>query len=181
MPSPTLITEQEFRASRYGQIAEQIEGRLSDIIVQAESHIESLLNRKIAESTYQEIVRPKSDAIFLRNWPITQITSIEKRKNYQDTWTTVPLSNFELDFNGKTGVVLCLSDDIADYEVRVTYKAGYQTIPGDIKAAVILMTAYLAYQDLELYGVGDGKPPGIMYFQNNIDRLIKPYKRALIL
>jgi len=181
MPTPRLITEQEFRSSRYGQVADQVEGRLSDIIVQAEDYIERTLDRTLTVTTYTELHRPRLDRIFLHQRPIVSLITIRRRTNVRDPWVPLDLTTFELEEQGRIGVIRALIDNIAGYEVEVTYQAGFVTIPSDLKAAVILQTVIFAYQDLEVYGAGDGRPPGIRYLQDDVDRLLRPYSLVKIL
>lgn len=170
-----LITEQEFRTSRYAQIADQIEGRITDVIAQAEDHVERMLDRKLTVRTYTEYFKPlSSNTLFLRERPVQSITSIKRRRNYLEAWDTLPLETFQL--FAESGYVTCLAEYIKQWEVQVIYTAGYSTVPTDIKGAVILQTVILAYQDLEVYGVGDSKNPGILYLQNQVNDLIKPYR-----
>ena len=39
-----------------------------------------------------------------------------------------------------------------------------------------MQAVLLTYQDLEIYGSGDAKQPGIVYMYADIDRLLAPYK-----
>lgn len=171
-----LISEQDFRTSRFGQLADQIEGNLSDVIAQAETHIERKLDRKLSVATYTEYFWPNGDTIFPRNRPITSVTSIRRRAYYTNAWTTLPLATFHV--NSESGWVRDLRGGyMVGWQVEITYSAGYSTMPDDIKAAVILQTALFAYQDLEIYGVGDSKAPGIRYMQDDLNMLIAPYQK----
>lgn len=174
MPTPRLITEQEFRTSRYAQVADQIEGRITDVIVQAEAHIERRLDRRLTVTSYTEFLRPAGESIFVRHRPIQSVTSVRRRFYYTDPWYVMDLTRFET--FSKQGYIRSLENNISHgYEIEVTYTAGYTTIPDDIKAAVILQTVILAYQDLEVYGSGDAKNPGILYLQDQVTALLKPY------
>lgn len=173
MATLRLITEQEFRTSRYAQVADQIEGRIADVIVQAETHIERTLDRTLSLATYTEVQRPQGSTLFLRNRPVQSVTTIKRRSSHTATWDTLNAAHFEL--HGAAGYVVALSNNVRNYEVEVTYTAGYATIPDDIKAAVILQTVILAYQDLEVYGSGDAKKPGILYLQEQVEAMLKPY------
>jgi hypothetical protein len=51
-------------------------------------------------------------------------------------------------------------------------------VPEDIKEAIILQAVLLSYQDIEVYGAGDAKQPGILYMQDDIDSKLKPYKQT---
>jgi hypothetical protein len=90
------------------------------------------------------------------------------------TWETLSLSTFEV--RKAQGFITSFPDSIKDYEVEVVYTAGYPSIPEDIKGAVILQTVVLAYQDLEVYGAGDSKAPGILYLSDQVKYMLKPYR-----
>lgn len=174
MATPRLITEQEFRTSRYAQVADQIEGRITDVIVQAEAYIEHMLDRRLTVTSYTELIRPGGESIFVRHRPIQSVTSIRRRFAFTEPWYVMNLNRFEI-FD-RQGYIRSLENNISrGYEIEVTYTAGYTTIPDDVKAAVILQTVILAYQDLEVYGSGDAKNPGILYLQEQVKALLKPY------
>ena len=162
-----LITEGEFRSSRYGSLADQIEGRLSTLIEQAESYIESRVDRILSATEYTEYPDVGRVTLFMRQSPIISVEEIRIDGRVIDPTKYVIESG--------TGTIQM------DYEprgrVRVKYTAGYEPIPPIIKAATIQQTAYFAYQDFEIYGSGDGEPPGIIYFQEEVNKLIAPYKR----
>jgi len=171
-----LITEQEFRTSRYAQVADQIEGRITDVIAQAEDHVERYLDRRLTVQQYVEYIRPAGDSLFVRNRPIVAVSQVRRRFYYTDPWYVMDLARFEV-FKPQ-GYVRSLERNINNgYEVEVTYTAGYEVIPNDIKAAVILQTVIFAYQDLEVYGAGDAKKPGIVYLQDQVEQYLKPYQQ----
>lgn len=174
MATPRLITEQEFRTSRYAQVADQIEGRISDVIAQAEDYVESFLDRNLTVNTYTELHRPSGKTVFLRERPIQTVTTIKRRRHYTDVWETLALNSFEI--RTAQGFITSFADNIKDFEVEVVYTAGYPVIPQDIKGAVILQTVVLAYQDLEVYGAGDSKAPGILYLSDQVKYMLKPYR-----
>ena len=173
-----LITEGDFRSSRYGQMADQIEGRLSDLIEQAESFVEFEVDRKLYRETYTEMAEIGQRSLFLAEAPLISVTSIEVRRHgSQDGWQLVDAADY--DIYASEGVVeLTQVGSLNGSQVRVTYEAGYDPIPAIVKAAVILQTAYFAYQDFEIYGSGDGKPPGISYIQKEVKQLLAPFKRS---
>lgn len=165
-----LITEGEFRSSRYGSLADQIEGRLSTLIEQAESYIETRVDRTLSEKIYREIPDVGGSTLFMRHAPIISVEEIkvgDKVISPDDFVIVEGEGTIELFEKPTTRVV-------------VRYTAGYDPIPPIIKAATILQTAYFAYQDFEIYGSGDGKPPGIMYIQQQVDDMIAPFKRKTL-
>lgn len=161
-------------------MADTLEGDLTDIIAQAEDFVERYIDRTLVETTYTEVVRPNGSLLFLRNYPIIELLSVETRSSSLSAWATQDLSSFELDRNGDTGVVESTRRSVAGQEVKVTYTAGYDPIPWDIKAAVILQSVVFSYQDLEVYGAGDSKKPGVLYLQDDVLRMLKPYRRKQI-
>jgi len=173
--APRLITEGEFRSSQYGQLADQIEGRLSDIIERAESHIESYVDRKLSRQTYTELAEVGQRSIFLRELPIISVAKVEMRRASSTPWVEIPATEYTV--LNAIGVIDVIDVDLRDAKVRVTYDAGYDPIPAIIKAATILQTAYFGFQDFEIYGSGDGKPPGITYIQKDIYRYLEPFVR----
>lgn len=181
MPTPRLITNRQFRTSKYGQLADQLDGDLDEIIVMAEARVESYLNRTIPSTSYIEVHRPAGARLFLRQFPIIALTSVSRRITHADGWTALTVGDFEIEPDGANGVVLSLDDEIAGYEVQVVYTAGYDIVPWDIQEAVILQTALSCYMDLEMFGVGDSKPPGIMYVQKDIDRKLEPYRKKRVM
>lgn len=172
-----LITELDFRSSRYAQVADQVEGDLSDIIAQAEAYIQRKVDRFIWKQTFIDYLKPLGTTLFLRSRPIISLTTIETRIG-TGTWTTRALPDFAIDGDGSSGMVYYSQGSLAGLEVRVTYDAGYEPVPPDVKAAVILQTVIFAYQDLEVYGAGDSKKPGILYLQDQVNDIIKPYMRS---
>lgn len=162
-----LISEGEFRSSRYGSLADQIEGRLSTLIEQAESYIESRTDRVLSETEYTESPDIGRVTLFMRQSPIISVEEITIGGK------TVDPKTYVIDPN--TGTIELGSRPHG--RVIVRYTAGYKPIPPIIKAAVILQTAYFAYQDFEIYGSGDGEKPGIVYIQEEVDNLIAPFKR----
>lgn len=174
MATLRLITEQEFRTSRYAQVADQIEGRITDVIAQAEDHIERVLDRRIKVQSYTELFTPHGQTLFLRERPVVSLTTVKRRSGYTAAWETLSLSTVRL--HERAGYVTALKDGLFRHqEVEVTYSAGFATIPEDIKGAVILQTVILAFQDLEVYGAGDSKNPGILYLQGQVNGLLRPY------
>lgn len=166
-----LITEGEFRSSRYGSLADQIEGRLSTLIEQAESYIESKVDRVLSRTEYIETPDIGRVTLFMRQTPIISVEEILVNG------TPIDPSKY---FIAHDGTIELFNPVPSNARVIVRYTAGFDPIPPIIKAATIQQTAYFAYQDFEIYGSGDGKPPGIMYMQQEVDSLISTFKRTAL-
>lgn len=175
MATPELVTQQEFTSSRYGQLVEDLETPINDILAKAEQVIQKRLGYKIAVKTYTETFRAQGHIAFLRYRPIVSVTSVSRRPNARYSWEIIPLTNVTVETDpGYIEVI----DYITGYDVQVVYTAGYSVIPDDIKEAVIIQAVLLSTQDLEVYGAGDARPPGYLYMYQDIDRLLCPYKRT---
>lgn len=176
MATPVLVTVRDFTSSRYAQLAENAEGvNLGDVLARAETVIQTKLGRSFLDTEYTETFRAESQALFVRNRPIISVTSIRRRPNLFYGWETLSLSRVRIE--SKPGYIEC-ADTVAGYEVEITYRAGYTTVPEDIKEAIILQAVLLSYQDLEIYGAGDAKKPGIVYINEDIDRMIQPHRAS---
>jgi hypothetical protein len=175
-----LITTQEFRTSRYADVADQVDD-IETIIEQAENHIETKLDRRLKAETYTEVYRPTSNRLYTRERPIISLTSVSTRSTHTDDWVLLDLSDFEVEPAGAKGVILDMAEVIKGEQIQLVYVAGYTEIPSAIKSAVILVTVMLAFQDLEVFGAGDGREPAITHLQRQADRLLTPFVKARLL
>jgi hypothetical protein len=173
-----LITEGDFRSSRYGQMADQIEGRLSTVIEQAESYIEAMTDRQLSRQTYTELAEVGEYSIFLNESPIIAVTSVQTRASMTSDWVTIPADYYQV--WPREGVIELAHSQPRNSLAQVVYEAGYDPVPQVIKQAAILQTAYFAYQDFEIYGSGDGKEPGISYIAREVKDLLRPYMRRRV-
>lgn len=173
----TLLSEGEFRSGQYADLAENISGNLSDVIAKAEAHIVKYLDRQIAKATYVETYVQRQAYIFTRQYPIVAVTQVRRRGDPRDTWTVLDAADFWV-VNDELPIVQYFGPStLYGAQVEITYDAGYDPVPADIKHAAMLQTVLYLYQDYEVYGVGDGKAPGIRYMQDDIHGLIDPHKR----
>jgi hypothetical protein len=175
MATPELVTQQEFTSSRYGQLVEDLETPINDVLARAEAVVQKRLGYSIAVISFTETFRARGTILFLRHRPIVTITSVSRRPNARYSWELVP-SNYVVT-EPDPGYIEVL-DYLTGYEVQVIYTAGYASAPEDIKEAVIMQAVLLSTQDLEVYGAGDSKKPGYLYFNDDIDRLLMRYKQT---
>lgn len=175
MATPVLLTTRDFTTSRYAQVAENTAGNLSDILARAEQAIQSRLGRNLLDQPYVEVFRATSQTLFVKNRPITTLTSIRRRPSIWSAWADVPLSRI-MTFPSEG--YFEVYESVQGFDVEVSYSAGWTvaTLPENVKEAIIMQAVLLSYQDLEVYGVGDAKEPGINYFHRDIDRLLEFHK-----
>lgn len=175
MATPELVTVRDFSTSPYAQLADNLDTPLNDILVRAEGAIQKSLGQRIKDVSYTERFRAQGPTLFLRRRPITSVTSIKRRYSRNMSWDTLLVDDFY--FESDPGYIECYVD-MTGYETEVVYTAGYTTLPEDLKQAILLQAVMFAYQDLEVYGSGDGKTPGITYIQDAVKNLIMPYRQG---
>lgn len=176
MADPQLVTVEELTSSQYAQMIESNPDlQPEDVLVKAEAAIQARVGRRIFVSPYTERFRAQGQTVWVRNRPIVTITSFKRRWSILDAWTVIDPTRLEVESDAG---YLTAIDAIKGYQLEVAYTAGYTTIPEDIKAAVIMQAVLFSYQDLEVYGSGDSREPGILYFNQDIDRLLAPYRAS---
>ena len=97
--------------------------------------------------------------IQLTESPVNSIVSVEKRDSVTASYTTVPTTDYYLD--KKTDSVLYVTGSTyknwprGAASVKVTYKAGYETCPMDLRLAIVdLITYYLKDEHKERRTLG---------------------------
>jgi len=118
--------------------------------------------------------------------PVNAIVSVEKRDSVAESYTTVPSTDYYLD--KKTDSVLYVTGSTyknwprGAAAVKVTYTAGYENCPTDLKLAVVDLIKYyfkneavarrtLAGATIENQGSGEGRG-----FPDHIKRILDMYK-----
>lgn len=100
---------------------------------------------KQATYTNEEYDGSGRNQLVLNMRPVTSVTSFQARDTSQndDSWTDVE-SEFYFASNTDAGVVDLLFSPASRYSsYRVTYVAGYSTIPDDLAEACVTLAAYL--------------------------------------
>lgn len=90
----------------------------------------------------------KQHIVQLTESPVNSITSVKERENLSDTYTTLTTNQFFLESN--TDTIYRVNDGGHTYKsfpvgpgaVEVQYKAGYETVPEDLKLAVVDLITY---------------------------------------
>lgn len=118
-------------------------------INQATRQIENYCGRRFLLSVYsqEEYAATQVDQLVLRQRPVSSFTSLEIRDsglNY-NSWETVDTKLYFVD--NSAGVLNLMFNAIGRWgRFRVTYSAGYTTIPEDLaEAAAILAAYYVTY------------------------------------
>lgn len=172
MATPRLVSVRDFNTSRFSQLADTSTANISDILARAEKAIESKLQRPIYPTQFTEQYRPLSTTIYLEKRPVLSIDSLTRK--YTQSGFSANVVDYYLDRTAgyiESGMFLGVF-------VNVTYTAGFVEVPEDLKEAILLQSALFAFQDLEIYGSGDAKEPGIRYIKDDIKDLLAPYQQV---
>ena len=92
--------------------------------------------------------------------PVVSVVSVEERDNFSSPYTTLSSSDYYVDTNTDSIVRVTSSGQHKPWRtgpgaVKVTYKAGYETTPADLKLAVMdLITYYLKDEHKERRNLG---------------------------
>lgn len=94
----------------------------------------------------------------LKETPVTQIISVERSTDYGKTYTKL---NKFIEWVPQGDTVLCLEPGGTWQELvngyRVTYFAGFETVPSDLKLAVLDLVSYYRKNDAAIHST---KSPG---------------------
>lgn len=125
-------------------------------INQATEMIEKYTGRRFALTTYtdEEYDATHTDQLILKQRPITALSALGIRDSdmNESDWETVDTENYFYDANaGVVEGVFSLTGSWNRY--RVTYTAGYSTIPSDIAEAAATLAAYLVQNPVSGSGI----------------------------
>lgn len=162
-----ILSVKEFNTSRFAQMADSSDASIVAVLARAEAAIKRRLQRPIEPEQFEEEFYPTDNIIFLRNRPIITIDKV--------TFSGIAPINPLYSVNTRTGMMRLMR--VPYGAVKVNYTAGFEEVPDDLKEAVAMQAVLFLYTDLEIYGVGDSKEPGIMYFKRDIEDLLRPYKQ----
>lgn len=118
-------------------------------INQSTEMIEGWCNRRFLATDYVEYYDSTySEQLILRQYPVINLTTIEARDTTlnDSSFNTVVSDMYFTDTNA--GIIDAVSQFWGKYDQwRVTYRAGYATIPYDLAEACATLASYLAVND----------------------------------
>ena len=98
------------------------------------------------------------DKLTLKEYPVLNVSSVAFSEDYGQTYTDlVEYTDYVVDFNDAT--IIAISGDFPKYlnGYQVTYTAGYEDIPTDLKLAVMDLVTYYIKNDMAVHSP---KAPG---------------------
>lgn len=122
---------------------------LTNLINRATDIIERYCNRRFAETTYtnEEVNGMGSYILNLKHYPITSLTAVERRTGdfASPNWDALENDMYKmLDDEGQIYYAGGFTEGVRNY--RVSYVAGYSTIPTDLEQACIMLISYIKNQ-----------------------------------
>lgn len=168
-------------------------------INQATEMIERFCDRRFALTTYsnEEYDSTGTSQLILKNRPVDSFTSLGIRDSSlnEDDWEDVDSELYFVD--DSAGVVDLNFGSYGGWNrLRVSYVAGYSTIPSDLAEAAATLAAYLTengtsgsaikskqegQRKIEYYDSSSGSGGNNLFEQLNITEMIKPYANYPIL
>lgn len=126
------------------------------------------------------------DKIFLANYPVTALTSLQYNSG---TWGTPVWTNFDTDdytMDGDTGIIYCDCMYAGFRNIKVVYTAGYtaNTLPKGLKLATLKIVAKV-YNKRRSDGFSSEEVAGARvdwdtFLSSDIETLIAPYRKINI-
>ena len=103
-----------------------------------------------------------TSVVQLTESPLNTVVSVEERRSYNEAYATLTTANFDYYVDGNTDSIIRTNSGGRTINwatgvgaVKVTYTAGYSTLPVDLKLAVIdLMTYYFKREHKERRTLG---------------------------
>lgn len=149
-----LVTIEEYKESE-GITSPKDDLRLNNLIPSVSQLVKtycgnSIIDHYSSAKTETLNINWDTNIIQLTESPVNTITSVEERDSYSSAYNTLTTSDYEYYFDESTDTIIRTNGNAyrnwrkGPGAVRVTYTAGYESCPEDLKLAVIdLITYYL--------------------------------------
>lgn len=140
-----LITSTEYKT--LASIAStEIDAKLTILIPMVSAFVKTYCGREFANNTVTATVEYHrgGNMIMVREPPIISVDSVEQKLTSTASYTALTSGvDYEFDVSSNSIVSLCSTGflDIPN-AIKVTYKGGYASIPGDLKLGVYSLISY---------------------------------------
>ena len=134
-----MITKTEVK-SYLGISANTYDTVLDFLVSGCVAFVESQIRRKIDSANYTELHNGGKPKYFVRNSPMTAITSVKYNNGTQHTpsWQTVDLENVTFEENG---IVHAPGLPCGSRNIEIKYTGGYATTPADLAFVIVQLVA----------------------------------------
>ena len=194
-----LITLEEYKVSK-GIESLKEDAKLTALVVSVSQLVKtycgnSFVDYYAADKTETFNVEYEAHTIQLTESPVNSITSVEERLTYADAYVALTVGAQEYYFEPNTDSIYRTTGagwknwPIGPGSVKVLYKAGYATIPADLKLAIIdLITYYHKEEYKERRTIGSASITNIttssqwrnVSFPDHIKRILDLYKQIQV-
>lgn len=119
------------------------DSKLTTIVAATNTFVETYCNRAFEEAEYTEELYdgPGSSVLCLKNWPVSEVAEVIVEDTEVEERTEIDGEGYYLD--AEAGILH--NNDLWNRGrgiITVTYTAGYETIPDDLKFAVLELASY---------------------------------------
>jgi hypothetical protein len=149
-----LVTLAEYKA--YAGITSTTQDiQISSIIKSASQLCKTYCARTfidLVDDATTEVYSGGTSKIILKEYPILSISSLEYSSDYGNTYTTL-VEFIDYTLNKEDGSIAPILGIIFPKQInayRITYTAGYEIIPQDLKIAVLDLVAYYIKSDMAI-------------------------------
>ncbi len=167
-----LTTKEKVKA--YLEIAADDTSRdevITRLITSAQATIENYCRRKFEAANYEENIDGPARRIFPEQYPIISINAL----TYGDDNTEI--ENYK---NRGTFIDLMLVYN----DIKLSYRAGYETIPGDLEQACIMLVDYYYKTDIANYSRVFADTGGLISrpvnMPGHVKVLLEAYRKVLV-
>lgn len=155
-----LVTLAEYKAYA-GITSTNQDAEINSIIPKASQLVKTICRRSFVDyvnDSKEEIYSGGWDKLYLKEYPILNILSVEYSTDYGKTYNElVEFEDYVLDY--EDGTIAAIYPPFPKYinGYKVTYTAGYETLPEDLKIAVMDLVTYYIKNDMSVHSP---KAPG---------------------
>lgn len=155
-----LVTLAEYKAYA-GITSTNQDAQINSIIPKVSQLIKTICRRTFVDyvnDSKEEIYSGGWDKIFLKEYPILSISSVETSVDYGATYTElVEFTDYVLDAEDGTLAAIIPPFPKMVNGYKITYTAGYESLPEDLKLAVLDLVTYYIKNDASIHSP---KAPG---------------------
>lgn len=154
--TPDLVTVAEYKA--YAGISSTTQDSTIAILVQKVSHLVKLICRRSFVDYIDEykvdIFNGGSTRLYLKETPVLSVSTVEFSDDYGKTYKELTeFTDYVVDYEGDA--IELISPPYNNYKrtnaFKITYNAGYEVVPEDLKLAVFDLVGYYIRNDAAIH------------------------------
>lgn len=149
-----LVTLAEYKAYA-GITSDKQDTVIKAIIPKASALVKSTCRRSFVDyvnDAKTDVFASGSDRVYLKEFPVLSVSSVEYSADYGVTYTALT-ENVDYVLNAEEGAIYFLAWETTPQLLngyRVTYTAGFESLPEDIKVATLDLVTYYLKNDMSV-------------------------------